>query len=68
VLAQADVIVVAVPTPIVGANRPDLRPLKEASEAIGRHMKRGATVVYESTVYPAPPRRSACRRSSGAPA
>jgi len=52
VLAQADVIVVAVPTPIVGANRPDLRPLKDASEAIGRHMTRGATVVFESTVYP----------------
>jgi len=51
-LAQADVIIVAVPTPIVGANRPDLRPLKDASEAIGRHMRRGATVVFESTVYP----------------
>ena len=51
-LAQADVIIVAVPTPIAGANRPDLRPLKDASEAIGRHMKRGAIVVFESTVYP----------------
>ena len=51
-LAAADVVIVAVPTPIAGANRPDLRPLKEASEAIGRHLKRGAIVVYESTVYP----------------
>ena len=51
-LSRADFIVVAVPTPVAGANRPDLRPLKEASRSIGQHMKRGATVVFESTVYP----------------
>jgi UDP-N-acetyl-D-galactosamine dehydrogenase len=51
-LADADFVIVAVPTPIVGANRPDLRPLKLASATVGRHLKRGATVIYESTVYP----------------
>jgi UDP-N-acetyl-D-galactosamine dehydrogenase len=51
-LATADFVIVAVPTPIVAANRPDLRPLKLASQLVGRHLKRGATVIYESTVYP----------------
>jgi UDP-N-acetyl-D-galactosamine dehydrogenase len=51
-LKRADVIVVAVPTPIDDAHQPDFGPLASASEAVGRHMKRGAVVVYESTVYP----------------
>src|SRR3954468_20099948 len=51
-LAPADFIVVAVPTPVDSAHQPDLRPLIGASEFAGRHMKRGAVVVYESTVYP----------------
>jgi UDP-N-acetyl-D-glucosamine/UDP-N-acetyl-D-galactosamine dehydrogenase len=51
-LAQADFIVVAVPTPINAARQPDLRPLEAASETVGRHMKPGAIVIYESTVYP----------------
>jgi UDP-N-acetyl-D-galactosamine dehydrogenase len=51
-LSEADVVVVAVPTPIDMARRPDLRPLVSASEIVGTHMKRGATVIYESTVYP----------------
>ncbi|MES9905387.1 MAG: nucleotide sugar dehydrogenase [Sedimenticola sp.] len=51
-LAEADFLVVAVPTPIDSARRPDLRPLIGASSAAGRHMKRGAVVVFESTVYP----------------
>ncbi|WP_151447233.1 nucleotide sugar dehydrogenase [Lacisediminimonas profundi] len=51
-LATADVIVVAVPTPVDGANNPDFAPLIAASKSVGRHMKRGAVVVYESTVYP----------------
>jgi UDP-N-acetyl-D-glucosamine/UDP-N-acetyl-D-galactosamine dehydrogenase len=51
-LAQADFIIVAVPTPINAARQPDLRPLVSASETVGRHMKPGATVIYESTVYP----------------
>ncbi|WP_157268012.1 nucleotide sugar dehydrogenase [Azohydromonas aeria] len=51
-LAEADVIVVAVPTPVDEAKAPDFRPLIGASTAAGRHMKRGAIVVFESTVYP----------------
>src|SRR5688500_14288295 len=51
-LAKADFIIVAVPTPINEARQPDLSPLVSASEAVGRHMKPGATVIYESTVYP----------------
>ncbi len=51
-LAQADFIVVAVPTPVDEAHRPDFSPLVGASEAVGRNLKRGATVVFESTVYP----------------
>ena len=48
----ADFIIVAVPTPVDIAHQPDLAPLVGASESVGRNMKRGATVVYESTVYP----------------
>ncbi|HZN86252.1 MAG TPA: nucleotide sugar dehydrogenase [Burkholderiales bacterium] len=51
-LGKADFIIVAVPTPINDARQPDLRPLQSASETVGRHMKAGATVIYESTVYP----------------
>jgi UDP-N-acetyl-D-galactosamine dehydrogenase len=51
-LADADFIIVAVPTPINAACQPDLAPLEAASETVGRHMKPGAVVVYESTVYP----------------
>ncbi|HEX9741314.1 MAG TPA: nucleotide sugar dehydrogenase, partial [Nitrospiraceae bacterium] len=51
-LAQADIFIVAVPTPVDSAHQPDLGALVGASETVGRHMKRGAIVVYESTVYP----------------
>src|ERR1043165_4822667 len=51
-LGDADFIIVAVPTPISAARQPDLSPLESASEAVGRYMKPGAIVVYESTVYP----------------
>ena len=51
-LAEADVIIVAVPTPVDQAHIPDFRPLVGSSTSVGRHMKRGAVVVYESTVYP----------------
>jgi UDP-N-acetyl-D-galactosamine dehydrogenase len=52
VLAEADFIVVAVPTPVDEAHQPDFQPLLSSSESVGRYLKRGATVVYESTVYP----------------
>ena len=51
-LAAADVIVVAVPTPVDAVRQPDFGPLIGASATVGKHMKKGATVVYESTVYP----------------
>jgi UDP-N-acetyl-D-galactosamine dehydrogenase len=51
-LGLADFIVVAVPTPIDEAHQPDFGPLLGASESVGRNLKRGATVVFESTVYP----------------
>ncbi|MES2016645.1 MAG: nucleotide sugar dehydrogenase [Pseudomonadota bacterium] len=51
-LRDADIIIVAVPTPVDQAHNPDFGPLIGASEFVGKHMKRGATVVYESTVYP----------------
>jgi len=51
-LRRADFLVIAVPTPVDEAHRPDLRPLLSASETVGKYMKRGCTVVFESTVYP----------------
>ncbi|MGA8146842.1 MAG: nucleotide sugar dehydrogenase [Gallionellaceae bacterium] len=51
-LSLAGHIVVAVPTPVDIAHQPDFRPLLGASEAVGKHMKRGAIITYESTVYP----------------
>jgi UDP-N-acetyl-D-galactosamine dehydrogenase len=51
-LRHADFIIVAVPTPVDDAHQPDFGPLLGASEAVGRNLKRGATVVFESTVYP----------------
>jgi UDP-N-acetyl-D-glucosamine/UDP-N-acetyl-D-galactosamine dehydrogenase len=51
-LKEADFIVVAVPTPVDAAHRPDFSPLIGASHTVGRHLKKGAIVVYESTVYP----------------
>ncbi len=51
-LAEADIIIVAVPTPVDDAHIPDFRPLIGSSTSVGRHMKKGAIVVYESTVYP----------------
>lgn len=51
-LGEADVIIVAVPTPVDEAHIPDFKPLIGSSTSVGRHMKKGAIVVYESTVYP----------------
>ena len=52
ILGEADIIIVAVPTPVDEAHIPDFGPLVGASKSAGKHMKRGAVVVYESTVYP----------------
>lgn len=51
-LAEANVFIVTVPTPIDQYKQPDLTPLIRASETIGRVLKRGDIVIYESTVYP----------------
>jgi len=51
-LGEADIIIVAVPTPVDAAHIPDFKPLVGASRSAGQFMKKGATVVYESTVYP----------------
>jgi UDP-N-acetyl-D-galactosamine dehydrogenase len=51
-LRHADFIIVAVPTPVDAAHQPDFGPLLSASATVGANLKRGATVVFESTVYP----------------
>lgn len=51
-LRQADFHIVAVPTPVTDANQPDLALMLRASETVGKALKRGDIVVYESTVYP----------------
>lgn len=51
-LRDADVVIVVVPTPIDEAKRPDLSPLERATRIVGEHLSAGATVVFESTVYP----------------
>nr|AWH61888.1 UDP-glucose dehydrogenase [Zoogloea resiniphila] len=52
IISEADFIIVAVPTPVDEAHQPDFTPLVKSSESVGKHLKRGAIVVYESTVYP----------------
>lgn len=51
-LSAATIFIVTVPTPIDAHKRPDLTPLLKASETVGRALKRGDIVIYESTVYP----------------
>jgi UDP-N-acetyl-D-galactosamine dehydrogenase len=51
-LNDCNIFIVTVPTPIDSANRPDLTSIIRASETVGKAIKRGAIVIYESTVYP----------------
>jgi UDP-N-acetyl-D-galactosamine dehydrogenase len=51
-LKQASIFIVTVPTPVDQANRPDMTPLLKASETVGKALKAGDIVIYESTVYP----------------
>lgn len=51
-LKKAQIFIVTVPTPVDQANRPDMRPLVKASETVGKALKAGDIVIYESTVYP----------------
>lgn len=51
-LRQAQVFIITVPTPVDKANRPDMSPLVRASATVGKALKKGDVVIYESTVYP----------------
>jgi UDP-N-acetyl-D-galactosamine dehydrogenase len=51
-LKNAQIFIVTVPTPVDTANRPDMTPLLKASETVGKVLKPGDIVIYESTVYP----------------
>lgn len=51
-LKKASIFIVTVPTPVDQANRPDMTPLVKASETVGKVLKQGDIVIYESTVYP----------------
>lgn len=51
-LSSVDIFIVTVPTPVDDAKRPDVRALESASAMIGRHLRKGGIVIYESTVYP----------------
>jgi len=51
-IKDANIYIITVPTPIDSHKNPDLTPLKKASESIGRILKKGDIVIYESTVYP----------------
>ena len=52
ILRQASLFIVAAPTPVDEHNVPDLKPVKRASETVGKVIKKGDYVVFESTVYP----------------
>jgi UDP-N-acetyl-D-galactosamine dehydrogenase len=51
-IRNADFVIIAVPTPVNDARQPDFSPLEGASKLVGKNLKAGATVIYESTVYP----------------
>ena len=51
-LSDADIFIIAVPTPVDAANQPELSALKSATECVGRCLRKGAIVAFESTVYP----------------
>ena len=51
-IESCQIFIVTVPTPVDQANRPDMTPLIKASETVGQVLKKGDTVIYESTVYP----------------
>lgn len=52
VIHEADIVILAIPTPVDERNNPDLTPVEGASSTVGKHMKKGAIIVYESTVWP----------------
>jgi UDP-N-acetyl-D-galactosamine dehydrogenase len=52
VIAKADIVILALPTPVDEKNKPDIAILKAGSKTVGEHMKKGAIIVFESTVWP----------------
>jgi UDP-N-acetyl-D-galactosamine dehydrogenase len=52
ILSESDFIIVAVPTPVDDHNNPDLTPVVKGSQTVGKNLRKGAIVVFESTVYP----------------
>jgi len=52
VISEAGVVILAIPTPVDERNNPDLEPVRSASRTVGKHLKKGTIVVYESTVWP----------------
>jgi UDP-N-acetyl-D-galactosamine dehydrogenase len=52
IISDADIVILAIPTPVDKKNKPDLSLIQKASETVGRNIKNGAIIVYESTVYP----------------
>ena len=63
VLQKADFIIIAVPTPVDLAHQPDLMPLIESSETVGKNLKPGAIIVFESHSFSGRDRRSVCPSS-----
>lgn len=51
-IGAANIFIITVPTPVDQYNNPDLTPVRKASETVGRNLKKGDIVIYESTVYP----------------
>jgi UDP-N-acetyl-D-galactosamine dehydrogenase len=52
IIKKADFVIMAIPTPVDERNKPDLTPVEKATHTVGKYLKQGAIVVYESTVYP----------------
>jgi UDP-N-acetyl-D-galactosamine dehydrogenase len=52
VIAKSTIVILAIPTPVDSNNKPDLTLLKDATATVGKYLRKGMTVVYESTVYP----------------
>ncbi len=52
IIGKADIVILAIPTPVDGQNKPDLTLVESASQIVGEQLRKGMIVVYESTVYP----------------
>jgi len=51
-LGECEIFIITVPTPIDSVNRPNLKPLRDATRAVGSYIKKGSIIIFESTVYP----------------